>query len=139
MGTWGYLTRPCLATKVTRQGPEPQRSLSRDGTAALPGLQPASGSPPPPLDRGGHPGLQEQPLGHKSGPRTTTLPCNTYRAVPHKMAAAHKPCARLAIMTEPIAEKTTQLEQGKSRDENISYHSRGESGAERVIKPSNRT
>ncbi|CAH2302653.1 Hypothetical predicted protein [Pelobates cultripes] len=86
----------------------------------------------------GHPpGLQGQPLGHKSGPRTTTLPWNTYRAAPHKMAAARKPCARPASMTEPIAERTTQLEQGKSSDKNI-YHSRGKSGAERVTKPSDR-
>ncbi|CAH2305116.1 Hypothetical predicted protein [Pelobates cultripes] len=50
------------------------------------------------------------------------------------MAAARKPCARLASMIEPIAERITELEQGKSGDKNI-YHSRGKSGAERVTNP----
>ncbi|CAH2293168.1 Hypothetical predicted protein [Pelobates cultripes] len=122
--------------------PDPTRARStkelepgRDGRP--PGSPADVWLPSPPLDRGGHPGLEGQPLGRKSGPRTTTLPWNTYRAAPHKMAAARKPCARPASMTEPIAEKTTQLEQGKSRDKNI-YHSRGKSGAERVTIPSDR-
>ncbi|CAH2222184.1 Hypothetical predicted protein [Pelobates cultripes] len=42
--------------------------LSREGTAALLGLLAGGSRPPPPLDRGGHPGLQRYQPAHQPWP-----------------------------------------------------------------------
>ncbi|CAH2282667.1 Hypothetical predicted protein [Pelobates cultripes] len=92
--SWGTRRNPsqsCPVPTVTRQRPEACWSLSRDETATLPGLRLVSGPPPPPLDRGGHPGPHNQLLLRQAGQKTITPLGNTHQQHPPKMAAAHQP------------------------------------------------